>query len=120
MIRAKLLLASFVAAVGVSAGIAHGPDSIVPIRIRHAIDLAATVYRVSSSEMISVSRCETVSYTDFHNEYSDASGLFQFLRSTWARTPFAHFSRFDLEANALAAAWLVRQDGGWREWTCKP
>jgi soluble lytic murein transglycosylase-like protein len=72
--------------------------------------------------MIRVARCETGG--DFnprsYNRSSGASGLFQFLPSTWQRTPFRMLDVFDAYSNALAAAWLVRQDGGWREWSCRP
>ena len=50
---------------------------------------------------------------------SSASGLFQFLDSTWARHGIAGFSVFDPVANALAAARLVA-DEGWSQWVCKP
>jgi hypothetical protein len=46
-----------------------------------------------------------------------ASGLLQFLSSTWRRTPFASFSVFDPVANALAAAQIVAREG-WRQWSC--
>lgn len=49
---------------------------------------------------------------------SHASGLMQFLPSTWARTPFAAygFSVWDPEANALAAVQIMVHDGSARQW----
>ena len=51
------------------------------------------------------------------NSDSDAQGLFQFLPSTWAGTPFASSSPFDPNANAQAAAWLY-QTYGPTQWEC--
>lgn len=52
---------------------------------------------------------------------SGASGLMQFLGSTWAHTPFAAygFSVWDDDANALAAAQIVAHDGSWRQWSTR-
>ena len=49
---------------------------------------------------------------------SHASGLMQFLPSTWASTPFAAygFSVWDLNANALAAAQIIVHDHSARQW----
>lgn len=86
---------------------------------RYAIHLAATVYGISESNMRTIAQCESGMGAQKTAEAgSGASGLFQFLPSTFARTPFAHFDVFDPVANALAAGWLVRKDGGWREWSC--
>lgn len=98
-------------------GVGHGP----PARVEYALRLAASAFPVPYGELRSVSWCE--SHWDaraVNGGGSGSSGLFQFLPSTWQRTPFAGFSIFDPIANALAAGWLVAHDGGWREWTCKP
>lgn len=93
-----------------------------PEPVASAIHAASVTYGVPRGEMIAVAYCETGG--DFNpralNRSSGAAGLFQFLRSTWARTPYRALDRFDAYANALAAAWLVRRDGGWREWSCRP
>ena len=47
-----------------------------------------------------------------------ASGLYQFLPSTWAGTPFGRRDIFSARWQAFAADWLYRQDGGGREWVC--
>ena len=46
-----------------------------------------------------------------------ASGLFQFMPSTWAGTPYASSSVFDPVANARAAAWLYARRGA-SAWSC--
>jgi len=67
-----------------------------------------------------VASCESgLDPTQVTPPYS-ASGVFQFFSSTFGGTPFVDFSVFDPYANALAAGWLVRKDGGWREWACQP
>jgi hypothetical protein len=65
-----------------------------------------------------ISRCES-GYNRFAvNRSSGASGLFQFLPSTWAHSPFASRSPFDPAANAQAAAWLYKRSGP-AAWQCK-
>jgi hypothetical protein len=56
------------------------------------------------------------------NRSSGASGLFQFLPSSWANTPQgkAGQSVFDANANALGAAWYYNATGRTgRPWSCK-
>lgn len=88
----------------------------------YAIRLASAIYGVPESEMRAVASCETGgSFSPFSkNPSSTASGLFQFLDSTWASAGIPGFSVFDPIANALAAARLVIRDGGWSEWSCRP
>lgn len=88
---------------------------------RYAIELASSVFRVSRSEMWAVAACETGhTFSPYaRNASSSASGLFQFLDSTWANQGIAGFSVYDPVANALGAARIVAQQG-WRQWSCKP
>jgi hypothetical protein len=65
-----------------------------------------------------VAACESGFNPNAYNRSSGASGLFQFLPSTWAHTPYAGRSVFDPDANARAAAWLYQQDHG-SAWTCR-
>ena len=85
----------------------------------YALRLAAAAYDVPYRELREVARCETggTFAPDAYNGSSGAAGLLQFLLSTWDRTPFAAFSRFDPVANALAGARIVSQEG-WMQWTC--
>ncbi len=91
-----------------------GPSRVVD----RALHAASARYHVSYWEMRTVSYCES----RWHpwSVGSGSYGLFQFLPSTFAHTPYGRRSIFDPYANALAAAWLVRHDGGWSEWTCRP
>ncbi|HYM67257.1 MAG TPA: transglycosylase SLT domain-containing protein [Patescibacteria group bacterium] len=67
---------------------------------------------------INVAYCESRYHPNSVNTTSGASGLFQFLPSTWSGTPWASQSPFDPVANAQAAAWLYSHYGPQR-WTCQ-
>ncbi len=65
-----------------------------------------------------IAYCESRYHPNSVNTDSGASGLFQFLLSTWGGTPWASQSPFDPVANAQAAAWLYSHYGPGR-WSCK-
>ncbi len=67
---------------------------------------------------VNVAYCESRYHPNSVNSSSGASGLFQFLPSTWAFTPYASYSPFDPRYNALAAAWLYQRDGP-SQWVCQ-
>jgi hypothetical protein len=67
---------------------------------------------------INVAYCESRYHPNSVNSSSGASGLFQFLPSTWAFTPQHAQSPFDPVANANAAAWLYKRDGP-SQWQCQ-
>ena len=67
---------------------------------------------------INVAYCESRYHPNSVNSSSGASGLFQFLPSTWAFTPEHALSPFDPGANAKAAAWLYARDGP-SQWVCQ-
>lgn len=82
-------------------------------------------------QALAVMYCESGGNPDAVNPHSSASGLFQFLKGTWAiasvRAGFGGYSRFDPEANIASAAWLVDYSirtnhprGPWGHWTCRP
>lgn len=79
-------------------------------------------------EALAILGCESLGDPDAYNPYSGASGLFQFLPSTWAATSpkagFAGSSPFDPVANIGTAAWLAARyhDMGksyWAPWSCR-
>jgi hypothetical protein len=65
-----------------------------------------------------VAWCESRYHPNSVNSDSGATGLFQFMASTWSGTPWANQSRTDPVANAQAAAWLYNRYGPGR-WTCQ-
>ena len=67
---------------------------------------------------MNVAWCESRYHPNSVNSSSGATGLFQFLASTWSGTPYASQSRFDPRANAFAAAWLYSHYGPGR-WVCQ-
>lgn len=91
-----------------------------PYGVDHAVRLAAAIYGVPLYEMRAVGTCESHLHARSKNRSSTASGLFQFLDSTWTRAGIPGFSVFDPYANAIAAARLVTRDHGWHEWSCQP
>jgi hypothetical protein len=66
--------------------------------------------------------CESRWFPGAYNRRSGASGLFQFIPSTWAYASrmagFAGESPFAPVANVFSAAWLYRV-GGPRHWSCR-
>jgi hypothetical protein len=79
-------------------------------------------------EALRIIDCESNSDPNAYNPYSGASGLFQFIPSTWATTSpragYAEASPFDPEANMASAAWLANEyqkEGKyyWQAWNCK-
>jgi soluble lytic murein transglycosylase-like protein len=80
-------------------------------------------------DALEVMRCESRGDPLAYNSSSGASGLFQFIPSTWAWAApdagFAGASPFEAEANVGTTAWLVKRsiDQGkdpWTHWSCKP
>jgi hypothetical protein len=67
---------------------------------------------------MNVAWCESRYHPNSVNTDSGASGLFQFLPSTWGGTPYANKSPFDPRANSFAAAWLYSHYGPGR-WVCQ-
>lgn len=88
--------------------------------VDHAIRLASALYGIPLRDMRAVGLCESHLYENSRNRTSSAAGLYQFLDTTWARAGVPGFSVYDPYANAIAAARLVHNDGGWGEWTCRP
>lgn len=94
----------------------HAPSSV------RAIALASVAYRVSFNTLYRKASCETGgTLSPFaYNRSSHASGLFQFLPSTWRSTPYGRYSIWDPYANALAAAWMHSPAvGRGGEWVCR-
>jgi len=79
---------------------------------------AARAFAQPEEDLLRVGRCESNLDPRAVNPDGPYFGLFQFLRSTWATTPFADRDIFDPVANAHAAAWMWQQ-GRRHEWACQ-
>src|SRR5215831_16599184 len=81
------------------------------------LDAFAPLGAAAQSWALRVAKCES-NYNPYAvNRSSGASGLFQFLPSTWAGSPYRAQSVFDPTANAHAAAWLYQRSGP-GQWVC--
>lgn len=85
--------------------------------VSEAINLAGATYG-NGSTLWRKARCESGLNPQARNLSSAATGLYQFLPSTWASTPYAGFPITSPYANALAAGWMHRQGRG-GEWVCQ-
>jgi hypothetical protein len=79
---------------------------------------AARAFNQPEEDLLRVGRCESHLDPRAKNPAGPYFGLFQFLESTWATTPFANRDIFDPVANANAAAWMWQQ-GRRNEWACQ-
>ena len=79
-------------------------------------------------EALRIIQCESLGDPNAYNPYSGASGLFQFIPSTWAtaapKAGFPDSSPFEPVANIATAAWLANryQELGqnyWQAWSCR-
>ncbi len=85
--------------------------------IRKFIVDAARRYGQNPEAMLRVAQCESNLIPTAVNR-SGSYGLFQFVPSTWASTPFADQDVFEAWANANAAAWMWSV-GRRNEWVCQ-
>lgn len=79
-----------------------------------------SVFGAYANQALAIAACESGYNPGATNRSSGAAGIFQFLRSTWAHTPYAGSSPYDAGANIQAAHWVFVHDGySWREWSCR-
>jgi hypothetical protein len=116
LLLAALAVAVAVAVASVNAG--TGQEQISS-QVVAAINLSCATYG-HCAELWRKARCETGGTFDPRaiNPGSGAAGLFQFLPSTWASTPYRMFSMMSPYASALAAGWMHEQGRG-GEWACQ-
>lgn len=93
-----------------------------PADIQAIIVGAAQRWGADPTQLLRVAYCESHYNPYAYNASSGASGLFQFLASTWAansvRAGYAGASVFDAVANANTAA-MMFANGQARQWSCK-
>lgn len=85
-------------------------------RVVPCIKRAAIRWRVSFPMLLRKARCES-GLNPYAQNQSGSSGLFQFLPSTWATTPYAARSIWSAKWSALAAGWMHAVGRG-GEWVC--
>lgn len=68
---------------------------------------AASKYNVSYNLLVSIAHCESGYNPNAYNSLFGASGIFQFLPSTFRGTPYGSGNIFDPVANIYAGAWLM-------------
>ena len=94
----------------------------VPSEIEAIIRAAADTWGADPTQLLRVAYCESRYDPNAYNASSGASGLFQFLATTWApnsvRAGYAGASVFDPVANANTAAYMFSR-GQARQWQCK-
>lgn len=110
----------------VTVGVKHVAAAAGPPRVvDRALRAASARYGVPYWQMRAVAWCESrfnpaAKNPDAVADGEHSEGLMQFLPSTFRGTPYHGYSIFNAWASAMAAAWLVRRDGGWWEWSCRP
>lgn len=73
---------------------------------------AAMRHRVSFRLQLTIARCESgLDPTELNDAGSGASGLMQFMPSTFAGTPYRFRWILSAKWNALAGAWLLKRAG---------
>jgi soluble lytic murein transglycosylase-like protein len=79
---------------------------------------AADEFDQPRQDMLRICRSKSVLDPNAVNSSSHASGLFQFLPSTWGSTPYTDEDILAPIANAEVAAWMWA-NGRSGEWTCQ-
>lgn len=79
-------------------------------------------FGANTDKALAVMQCESMGDAHAKNPRSTASGLFQFLRSTWKTVTGEdnHGGVFDGAYNIEAAAKLSKGGTNWGPWVCKP
>jgi hypothetical protein len=96
---------------GVSSGMGGDVEEWRPLVEAH--------FGVNTDAALAVMDCESGGNPGAYNASSGASGLFQFLGSTWRRVG-GEGDVFDPAENIARAAVLSKGGTDWHEWTCKP
>jgi hypothetical protein len=84
--------------------------------------LVEAYFGANTDAALRVMACESGGNEYAKNPSSSASGLFQFLASTWERVTGEDYpgNVFDGESNIAAAAELTGGGSDWSQWNCRP
>jgi hypothetical protein len=94
-------------------GASYSEDQIIDI-----INEAADNYGQSREDMLRVARCESGLNPSAVGGGGAYHGLFQFVPSTFAGTPYGEYDIYDAWANANAAGWMW-SEGNKSSWVCQ-
>lgn len=89
--------------------------------VAELIFIYAEKYGLDPNYALSIARCESGLNPLAKNPNSSASGVFQFLNSTWAsvnRLRGIQADVFNAEQNIDNAMWLAKNEG-WHHWECR-
>jgi hypothetical protein len=89
-------------------------------RPKWCVERAILTYRLNAWQrawMRRVPGCES-GWNPYARNPSGSTGLFQFMPSTWATTPYGHRSIYSAKWQSLGAAFMLRA-GRSGEWVCK-
>jgi hypothetical protein len=111
-------LLGVVAAVAVTSVEADSRSSQIPSDVVQAVNLACATYG-HCADLWRKASCETGgTFSPTARNPSGATGLYQFLPSTWQTTPYSRFPMTSPYASALAAGWMHSVGRG-GEWACR-
>jgi hypothetical protein len=84
--------------------------------------LVAVYFEANTDAALRVMACESGGNPEAKNPSSSASGLFQFLASTWEKVTGEDYpgNVFDGGSNIAAAAELSVGGSDWSQWSCRP
>lgn len=112
-----------------SGGGGGGGNTNFPAAVERWRDEVSQYFPASRvNEALAIIKCESLGDPEAYNPYSGASGLFQFLPSTWAATApkagFPNSGPFEGVPNIATAAWLGQRyqdlgQGFWKPWSCR-
>jgi soluble lytic murein transglycosylase-like protein len=93
-----------------------------PAQVEDFVIYQAMKQKVPVSLALGIARCESRFDPKAKNPNSTASGVFQFIRSTWHETTrrmkwTGAFDVFDPRLNVIAGIWLLKTDGA-THWEC--
>ena len=88
-----------------------------PRTVASAISLSAALYGADAPTMARIAFCESTNRPDAVNPVSGASGLFQFIPTTWTANvarmgaPYTLADRTNPVASSVVAAWMISHGG---------
>lgn len=91
----------------------HNEKPYTVDEVVNLINVYSSIYNIAPVIPLKIAKCESGYRWDAKNKHSTASGVFQYIRGTWANTPEgkAGTSVFNAEANVKAAVRHIATHG---------